>query len=206
MDFIHELNKSISTRLDSVTYTQKTRTWQVSKILTINWKEVLPEPPTNTSEETKKELSYLQDITNNLTSQEKNLIYLVDKEPLELYNPIFDKIGDPLPYKKFKKIWRIIDPVVMNLKHKYNRPRPKQLGDLLNYNINVTETKTHNTPAYPSGHTAYAAMGAYLFADMYPQYSSEFFKMIGMAGLARCLQGVQNLIGVKNAYSIQKKR
>jgi len=76
------------------------------------------------------------------------------------------------------------------LKHKFNRPRPKQLGDLLNYKINVTESRTHHTPAYPSGHTVYAALGAYLFSDMYPHKSSEFFKMISLAGLARCLQGV----------------
>ena len=61
---------------------------------------------------------------------------------------------------------------------------------IMDINIKVTRTKTHQTPAYPSGHTAYAALGAYLFADMYPSYSSEFFKMINLAGLARCLQGV----------------
>ena len=96
----------------------------------------------------------------------------------------------PIPKEDFEKIWKISEPIVMNLKHKFNRPRPKQLGDLLDYNINVTESKTHKTPAYPSGHTVYAAMGAYLFSDMYPRHSSEFFKMIGLAGLARCLQGV----------------
>ena len=190
MNIVSEINKSISSTLDSVVYTSKTKTWKVNSILTIDWRGVLPEPPKNTSEETKKELEYLQNITNNLSYEDKNLIQLVDKEPLDLYKPIFQKMGQPIPKKEFEKIWRISEPVVMNLKHKFNRPRPKQLADLLDYNINVTKTKTHNTPAYPSGHTVYAAMGAYLFADIYPRYSSEFFKMIGLAGLARCLQGV----------------
>jgi len=190
MNIVSEINKSISSTLDSVVYTSKTKTWKVNSILTIDWRGVLPEPPKNTSEETKKELEYLQNITNNLSYEDKNLIQLVDKEPLDLYKPIFQKMGQPIPKKEFEKIWRISEPVVMNLKHKFNRPRPKQLADLLDYNVNVTKTKTHNTPAYPSGHTVYAAMGAYLFADIYPRYSSEFFKMIGLAGLARCLQGV----------------
>ena len=190
MDIISEFNKSLSSRLDSVVYTNKTRTWKVPKIITIDWEGVLPEPPKNTSEETKKELQYLEKLTSNLGYEEKNLIDLVDKEPLDLYKPIFSKMGKPIPKKDFEKIWKISEPIVMNLKHKFNRPRPKQLGDLLNYKINVTESKTHHTPAYPSGHTVYAALGAYLFSDMYPHKSSEFFKMISLAGLARCLQGV----------------
>ena len=190
MDIISEFNKSLSSRLDSVVYTDKTRTWKVPKIITIDWQGVLPEPPKNTSEETKKELQYLEKLTSNLGYEEKNLIDLVDKEPLDLYKPIFSKMGKPIPKKDFEKIWKISEPIVMNLKHKFNRPRPKQLGDLLNYKINVTESRTHHTPAYPSGHTVYAALGAYLFSDMYPHKSSEFFKMISLAGLARCLQGV----------------
>ena len=190
MDIISEFNKSLSSRLDSVVYTNKTRTWKVPKIITIDWEGVLPEPPKNTSEETKKELQYLEKLTSNLGYEEKNLIDLVDKEPLDLYKPIFSKMGKPIPKKDFEKIWKISEPIVMNLKHKFNRPRPKQLGDLLNYKINVTESRTHHTPAYPSGHTVYAALGAYLFSDMYPHKSSEFFKMISLAGLARCLQGV----------------
>lgn len=187
---ISEINKSISSRLDSIVYTDKPKTWKVGNTLTIDWIGVLPEPPKNTSKQTKKELVYLEKITNNLSYEDKHLIELVDKEPLNLYKPIFDKIGQPIPKKDFEKIWNISTPVILNLKHKFNRPRPDQLAKIMDINIKVTRTKTHQTPAYPSGHTAYAALGAYLFADMYPSYSSEFFKMINLAGLARCLQGV----------------
>ena len=190
MDIISEINKSISLRLDSIVYTDKPKTWKVSKHITIDWEGVLPAPHKNTSEETKYELKYLESLTKNLNYEEKNLVTLVDKEPLELFVPIFKKIGQPIPKEDFQKIWKIAEPLVMNLKHKFNRPRPKQLGDLLNIKVNVTETDTHQTPAYPSGHTVYTAMGAYLFSDMYPHHSSEFFKTINLSGLARCLQGV----------------
>jgi len=190
MDIISEFNKSLSSTIDSVVYTKSIKTWEVSDLITIDWENVLPKPPKNTSEETKKELEYLQSITSNLSYEDRGLVKLVDKEPLDLYKPIFTKMGQPIPKKDFEKIWKIADPIIMNLKHKFNRPRPKQLGDLLDYRINVIETETHHTPAYPSGHTVYAALGAYLFSDMYPQHSSHFFEMIGLAGLARCLQGV----------------
>lgn len=190
MDIISEINKSIASSIDSVVYKENLKNRKVSSIITIDWGGVLPEPPKNTSEETRKELEYLQSLTSNLSYEEKNLVHLVDKEPLDLYKPIFDSMRQAIPKKEFKKLYKIADPIITNLKNKFNRPRPKQLGNLLDYRINVIETKTHHTPAYPSGHTIYAALGAYLFSDMYPHRSSEFFKMIGVAGFARCLQGV----------------
>tara|TARA_R110000737_G_scaffold347568_1_gene379363 strand:- start:172 stop:516 length:345 start_codon:yes stop_codon:yes gene_type:complete len=81
-------------------------------------------------------------------------------------------------------------PVIENLKYKFNRPRPYQLAPLYNININIIETNSHKRPAYPSGHTAYAALGAYILSAKYPQYSSEFFSQVSTAGMARMLQGV----------------
>ena len=187
---ISALDKAFSENINSVKYTDTKKSWKVSDRITIDWRNVLPDPPANNSKETAKELEYLQAITKNLTISERNLIELVDKEPLDLYNPILRRHDLKMPKKDFKKIYNLTYPVIMNLKHQYNRPRPKQLGDRLGFKINVIETKTHHTPAYPSGHTVYAAMGAYLLADMYPELSSDFFRKIGEAGLARCLQGV----------------
>ena len=190
MNIISKINKSLAERIDSIVYTTDKKTFKVSNQLTIDWANVLPEPPKNSSKETKKELKYLADITENLSISQKNLVYLVDKEPLDLYNDILRRHDLKMPREIFNKVWRMTAPVIMNLKYKFNRPRPEQLAKFYGLNINVTETKTHQTPAYPSGHTAYCAMGAYILSDVYPEHSSEFFGKIGDAGFARCLQGV----------------
>jgi hypothetical protein len=190
MNIISKINKSLAERIDSIVYTTDKKTFKVSNQLTIDWANVLPEPPKNSSKETKKELKYLADITENLSISQKNLVYLVDKEPLDLYNDILRRHDLKMPREIFNKVWRMTEPVIMNLKYKFNRPRPEQLAKFYGLNINVTETKTHQTPAYPSGHTAYCAMGAYILSDVYPEHSSEFFGKIGDAGFARCLQGV----------------
>ena len=187
---ISALDKAFSENINSVKYTDSKKSWKVSDRITIDWRNVLPDPPANNSKETAKELEYLQAITKNLTISDRNLIELVDKEPLDLYNPILKSNGLKMPESDFKKMWNLTYPVIMNLKHQYNRPRPEQLAERLGFKANVVKTKTHHTPAYPSGHTAYAAMGAYLLADMYPELSSDFFRKISEAGLARCLQGV----------------
>ena len=187
---ILDLDKAFSENINSVKYTDSKKSWKVSNRITIDWRNVLPDPPANNSKETRKELEYLQAITKNLTISDRNLIELVDKEPLDLYASVLKSHGLKMPNLDFDKIWNIARPIIMNLKHQYNRPRPEQLAERLGFKVNVVKTKTHQTPAYPSGHTAYAAMGAYLLADMYPELSSDFFKKIGEAGLARCLQGV----------------
>lgn len=187
---IVDLDKAFSENINSVKYTDSKKSWKVSDRITIDWRNVLPDPPANNSKETRKELEYLQAITKNLTISDRNLIELVDKEPLDLYASVLKSHGLKMPNLDFDKIWNITRPIIMNLKHQYNRPRPEQLAERLGFKVNVVKTKTHQTPAYPSGHTAYAAMGAYLLADMYPELSSDFFKKIGEAGLARCLQGV----------------
>ena len=190
MNIISKINKSLAERIDKVVYTDNPQTWKVSKSITIDWKNILPQPPKNNSQETKKELGYLAEITDNLSISDKNLVSLVDNEPLDLYNDILRRHGLKMPRDEFKKVWDISLPIIMNLKHQFNRPRPEQLAKFYGLTINVIETKTHQTPAYPSGHTAYAAMGAYLLSDMYPEHSGEFFSKVGDAGHARCLQGV----------------
>ena len=187
---ISALDKAFSENINSVKYTDSKKSWKVSDRITIDWRNVLPDPPANNSKETAKELEYLQAITKNLTIRDKNLIELVDKEPLDLYNPILRRYDLKMPKSDFDKMWNLTYAVIMNLKHQYNRPRPEQLAERLGFKVNVTKTKTHQTPSYPSGHTTYTAMGAYLLADMYPELSSDFFRKIGDTGLARCLQGV----------------
>ena len=187
---IVDLDKAFSENINSVKYTDSKKSWKVSDRITIDWKNVLPKPPENNSEETRKELEYLQSITKSLTTRDKNLIDLVDNEPLDLYNGVLKEYNLQMPNSAFDKIWNIARPIVMNLKYQYNRPRPVQIAERLGFKVNVIETKTHQTPAYPSGHTVYTAMGAYILSDMYPELSSDFFGKIGEAGLARCLQGV----------------
>ena len=175
-------------KIDKITYTQEIKSWEVSEMVTIGWNNVLPEPTSNTSNRTMKDLSYLSELTKKLTPIQEDLVMMVDDEPLTLFESVigverFDK-------SHFDKVWPIVDPVIMNLKYQYNRPRPAQLADVFKKEINVKETKTHHTPAYPSGHTAYAAIAAYLYADMYPELSSDIFRQVGLCGHARCLQGV----------------
>jgi len=195
MDYIRKMEEYVGTNIDSLTYMhvegKKPKTYKISPLIDINWQEVLADPPKNTSETTKYELLYLQEVTRSLTVGQVQLVKMVDKDfGIPLYEDILKNIAVKYPYNEIEKLWNIVDNVVQMLKYKYDRPRPYQLAPLRDINVNHMESDTHLTPAYPSGHTAYGAIATYYLAAKYPELSGELFRIPGQIGLARCLQGV----------------
>lgn len=190
-DYIESADVAVSNSVNKIVFTNiKKQPLAVSKDVTIAWKNVLAEPPLNNSETTKKELLYLSELTKELTSEQVRLILAIDQDPYDPFYEVLEANGLRFPKKELKQVWDIIYPIIINVKHIHNRPRPYQLAGAFGLKINVLETKTHNTPSYPSGHTAQTAVGAYLLSAMYPEYSGEFFDKVSITGMARMLQGV----------------
>lgn len=188
--YVEAADKFFAKYIDSMKYGESDRTWNVPDRVTIGWDKVLPEPPENGSKYTKIELLKMADMTKSLTSNQKDLIMMVDDDPNHVFEKLINKHGFKDHKEEFKKAWALTKPVIMNLKWKFNRPRPYQLAEAYGIKINVLETKTHHTPAYPSGHSAWAAMMGYILAEHYPEHSSEIFGLINVAAEARVLQGV----------------
>lgn len=190
MNYIIGADKAVKEQLRSIKYTDNPKTWDVSDKITIAWDDILPDPPSNDSDVTKKELVYLSELTRNRSNSQVELIKLVDKEPNDLYHKTLKKLNLEFPQDIFDKSWSILKNIIKNLKHKHNRPRPYQISDKYGIAINLLDSKTAQTPAYPSGHTAYAALGAYILAAKYPAHSEHFFDKVSTAGMARMLMGV----------------
>ena len=190
MNYIIGADKFVKEQIKSIKYTDNPRTWDVSDKITIAWDDILPDPPSNDSDVTKKELVYLSELTRNRSNSQVELIKLVDKEPNDLYHKTLKRLNLEFPQDIFDKSWNILKNIIKNLKHQHNRPRPYQISDKYGIAINLLDSKTAQTPAYPSGHTAYAALGAYILAAKYPAHSEHFFDKVSTAGMARMLMGV----------------
>jgi len=189
---ISEVSQNISESLNKMVYSEDLEPdKKVSNLISIDWRNILPEPPKNNSEVTRQELMELSKLTKNRTQEQLELVMTVDKKVDDIFIEYLEKVKLSFPQKTVDKLYKtIFYPVFMNLKWQYNRPRPYQLAPMLGIEIDHVETETHHTPAYPSGHTAYGAMLASFLSEIYPSHSSNFYNLANVVGLARKLQGV----------------
>jgi hypothetical protein len=153
--------------------------------------KIVSEPNKNSSEETKKELEYLQSITKNRSKADLDLIYSIDDDPMHSFKKVINKYNLDFPVRFFTAVYYTsVIAIVDHLKFYYNRARPHQLAEYYDISIDRIITKTHKTPAYPSGHTMYATLISEILSDKYPQHTKEFTNLVDLCGKARELQGV----------------
>ena len=181
-------------------------------ILDIDLKSIIPNPPKNTSITTVSELKELSKVTKDISQKELDLIYNVDKEPLELFYSFCNKNNLEFPRSTFQDYYNILEQYVYALKYYYNRARPEQLAPYYNLDIDVLYTDTHHTASYPSGHTMYAELAAHIASEKFPSYKKDFFQLSKYCGLARILQGVHypsdnvaSVVAVQKLYPLIRK-
>jgi hypothetical protein len=172
---------------------------------------ILPNPPKNSSSSTHKELQLISRSTKSRSSKELELIYIVDRDPLQLFYNFLNNKGLAFPKSLFDQHYNVLEQYVYALKNIYNRARPEQVAPYYNINIEVLYTDTHYTPSYPSGHTMYSELAAYILSDKYPTWRKEFFQLSEYCSLARILQGVHypsdtkaSKLATKQLYPLMK--
>ena len=92
---------------------------------------------------------------------------------------------------KILEFYNIIEPILMNVKFLWNRPRPAQLAKYYDLNIDVLVTDTHHTASYPSGHTVYSSLVSHIIEYYYPAIDKKkLYSLVKDTAKARILQGV----------------
>ena len=125
------------------------------------------DPPSDDSEETKKEIDYLEDIdVDKLFVQEKDDMLGNFKEFLDK-----EKIG--YNKKQLKKIYDDSYEIIKDLKNHYKRPRPFDLKPKLKDEV----TDSMKGYAYPSGHSTTSYLLCYVLSELYPKYKKDFEKI-----------------------------
>jgi len=194
---IHILNATGgSEEINEIKYEGQPREKEVEEmkkdtpLITIDWTNLLPPPPENTSDSTRLDLAEIQRVTRNLSKEEFDLVMMADKEPSDLFMPYLKRNSLSYPKELIDLVLDNIYPVWLKVKYHYRRPRPFQLAPHLGFIISVIQTKTHQTPAYPSGHQTEAATIAEVLSSVYPEHKAKFYEIGAMVGRARVLQGV----------------
>lgn len=182
------LKKKIQ-KIDEIEYTNLLHD-NVSPKFDFEYFSILEQPPSNSSDITKKEIEEIVNLSSNRSEAAIKTILLIDEDPLIIFKSVLKTKNLIFPNEKFDSMYEILKEVVLDLKYFFNRPRPNQVSEIYNIDIDVLHTGTHSTPAYPSGHVAYASLAELLLSEMYPEYKNEFSDITTKVGKARIMQGV----------------
>lgn len=174
----------------------------VADIVDFDWKKILEAPPSNISKETFLELQLVSQSTLNRTLEETKLVEIIDQDPDRLFIELVNQYDLKYPSNKISEFYNVIEPILMNIKFLWNRPRPAQLAKYYDLNIDVIVTDTHHTAAYPSGHTVYSSLVAHIIEYYYPTVNKQkLHSLVKDTEKARILQGVHypsdNLASIK---------
>jgi hypothetical protein len=140
-------------------------------------------PYRNSSEETKRELRQLQSY-QTYRKDAKDFMELVDTKIMKPFRRYFKKHDlDMKVIDEVSKLKDNLNPIVLQLKVHYNRPRPAKLARALTFhkelNFTVHPLKTAETPAYPSGHATEGRFVSLYLADRVPFEHKGNIKKIG---------------------------
>jgi len=128
-------------------------------------------PPGDNTFDTMQEIKELKSIPINKK-------FVKDHDNIE---SAFKKVAEENDIKNYdpklaKDLIEKSAPLIMKLKNKFNRPRPKSIAKKMNIKMKDIEMKSMKTPSYPSGHSVQGMLIGSTLAKKYPKAKSAFIK------------------------------
>jgi acid phosphatase (class A) len=150
----------------------------------------LPEPSSNNSDTTKRELEELHVMISERT-QEKvaQITQEIELETVRVGPYIFAEVthADQRPFTRhlLLSILEEYDPLIMYFKNHFDRVRPSILDPSLSVAIEIP-----GHPAYPSGHSSQAHLLAHIMSDVDPDNADEYWGVAKEVARNREVAGV----------------
>ena len=178
-------------KIEKLRYNSVSLESPVPDIISFDYKTILDAPLSNTDPKTLKELKFVAESTFNRSDAEIEKIHNIDRDLDSPFIYLLSRYGLEYPQEYIDRFYNIVEPVLMNIKHYWNRPRPVQLAKLFNISIDPIATNTVHTPSYPSGHTMYSKLVANILKHHYPQIENKILdNIVYDTARARVMMGV----------------
>ena len=127
--------------------------------------------PENSSKKTLEEVKYLSNI-----EEDREFVKEHDKVS-KVFGKLHEELGLEFNKDEAKKYNRESAKHIMELKYKYQRPRPYQIAEFYGINLNGVDLDSMKTPSYPSGHATQGYLLGMIYSERYPQYNEEFIRL-----------------------------
>jgi acid phosphatase (class A) len=147
-------------------------------------------PPKNSSSTTKKELEYLDTLTDSLSNRERRFCEVMEDSHYKWFQKIGEKLGITTTADELKELVSKVDPVIFYLKWKFNRPRPYQLAGELEIPLHPVIATDANSAAYPSGHTMDFLIIIHNFKKKKPELGEKLDELYKKVRHVREMSGV----------------
>ena len=150
--------------------------------------------PDNNSQEVIDELNQLIGLTNSIADNaemhQRNNIY--DNSFQEYIINVLSNTG--IDKQEIAQLIDSIDedikPIIVKLKYYYQRIRPNQLAHLLQMNLYPFDSKSADTPSYPSGHTFNSKIYCAVLGNKYPKYYKQLMSLAQDCSDSRMYMGL----------------
>ena len=152
----------------------------------------LPHPHKNSSAETMLELNAV--VQTMAEASQKDRSFAVRMDNLENHYHQWSMLATRLTGKRYDSNWfwdlaTRGEGLILYMKARFNRPRPYQLGPMLDKRIEMLVTDPE-TPSYPSGHAYDAGLFMEALASQHPEFRSEFERFAKAVAQSRIIAGV----------------
>ena len=127
--------------------------------------------PGNASKQTLEELKYL-------VTQEGDEESIKEHDDVsKVFKKKHKELGLEFNKDEVKELLKQSAKHLMELKYKYNRPRPYQLAEFYGLDVDKFNLDSMKTPSYPSGHATQGYLLGKFYSDRYPEHIGEFMKL-----------------------------
>ena len=127
--------------------------------------------PENTSKKTLEEVKYLSEIEEDVDYVRKN------DNVKESFGKLHEELELDYNEDEAGKYLKESSKYIMELKYKFQRPRPHQIADFYGIDLNGVDLDSMKTPSYPSGHATQGYLLGMIYSERYPEYRKEFMKL-----------------------------
>ena len=142
--------------------------------------------------ETKEEIHYLADVATRYRESLKEIIKIVDEDVSQMFLDFLAFKGMKLTDEEKKGLDSLLEksvPFLVQIKYRYNRPRPYQDAKYFGIEFSAMDSETAKTPAYPSGHTFQAYLIADYLSRIFPKYMRKFYEVAEKIAATRIIGG-----------------